>query len=281
MQRRRPPGPALVLLGCLSASAVSSGQAIPWVAYYSDAAPPEAFSAYRIVVLDSHSHPPLVPLSDRGKTLLAYLSLGEVEEHRPYFPAVKAEGILLHENRAWRGSYFVDLRDPRWTARVIEQLIPDVLHRGFDGLFLDTLDDAADLERSDPARYRGMTAAATRLVRTIRLHYPTIKIMMNRAYEILPDVEEYIDIELGESIFADYDFETKRYRLVKRAIYREQVRLLKAAQERRPDLEVFTLDYWDPADTAGVARIYREQRANGFEPYVATLELDRIVREPR
>jgi len=222
-----------------------------------------------------------VPLSDRGKTLLAYLSLGEVEEHRPYFPAVKAEGILLHENRAWRGSYFVDLRDPRWTARVIEQLIPDVLHRGFDGLFLDTLDDAADLERSDPARYRGMTAAATRLVRTIRLHYPTIKIMMNRAYEILPDVEEYIDIELGESIFADYDFETKRYRLVKRAIYREQVRLLKAAQRRRPDLAVFTLDYWDPADTAGVARIYREQRANGFEPYVATLELDRIVREPR
>jgi len=68
---------------------------------------------------------------------------------------------------------------------------------------------------------------------------------------------------------------------VQRDLYREQVKLLQAVQKRRPGLKIFTLDYWDPADIAGVTRIYREQRANGFEPYVATVELDRIVREPR
>ena len=124
---------------------------------------------------------------------------------------------------------------------MIEQLIPDVLHRGFDGLFLDTLDDAAHLERSDPARHRSMTAAAARLVRTIRFHYPTLTIMMNRAYEILPAVEEHIDIVLGESLFADYDLDTKSYRLVEPALYRQQVRLLRAAQGRRPDLAVFSM----------------------------------------
>lgn len=41
-----------------------------------------------------------------------------------------------------------------------------------------------------------------------------------------------------------------------------------------------TLDYWNPADTAGLRRIYRAQRANGFLPYVATVELDRLVPEP-
>jgi hypothetical protein len=44
---------------------------------------------------------------------------------------------------------------------------------------------------------------------------------------------------------------------------------------------VFTLDYWNPEDAAGIRRIYRTERANGFHPYVATIKLDRIVREPR
>jgi uncharacterized protein (TIGR01370 family) len=252
-----------------------------WVVYYADQAPPDAFNPYHLVVLESESYPPLRPLSDRGKTLLGYLSLGEVEDHRRYFASVKAEKILLQENKDWKGSYFVDVRDPRWTRRVIEQLIPQILRRGFDGLFLDTLDNPAHLERVNPSRFRGMTAAAARLVRTIRLHFPTIKVMMNRGYEILPEVEGHIDMVLGESVFADYDFKTKSYRLVAPQLYQEQVKILQAARKRRPDLGIFTLDYWDPADKAGIARIYREQRANGFEPYVATVELDRIIPEPQ
>ena len=272
---------AFTLLGWFLITTPAWAQKTRWVVYYSDRASPQEFSEYSLIVLESQSYSRLRPLTDLGKPLLGYLSLGEVEAYRPYFEEVKAEKILLQENANWKGSYFVDLRDPRWTRRVVEQLIPGILRRGFDGLFLDTLDNAAYLEQENPTRYRGMTAAAARLVRTIRLHYPTIKIMMNRAYEILPEVEQSIDMELGESVFADHDMKTKTYRLVPAELYREQVRLLQAAQKRRPELKVFTLDYWDPADPAGIARIYREQRANGFEPYVATVELDRIVKEPQ
>ena len=56
--------------------------------------------------------------------------------------------------------------------------------------------------------------------------------------------------------------------------------LEKCSKRRNSKLEIFTLDYWDPADPAGIARIYREQRDNGFEPYVSTVELDRIIPEP-
>ena len=59
-----------------------------------------------------------------------------------------------------------------------------------------------------------------------------------------------------------------------------RVTILQAAKARRPKLRIMTLDYWDPEDAEGVSRIYREQRANGFEPYVATIKLDRIVTEP-
>jgi hypothetical protein len=51
-------------------------------------------------------------------------------------------------------------------------------------------------------------------------------------------------------------------------------------KKRFPKLQIMSLDYWDPADTKGVATIYSTQRANGFIPYVSTIELNRVVEEP-
>jgi hypothetical protein len=175
----------------------------------------------------------------------------------------------------------VDVRDQRWRSRVIEQLVPGILARGFQGVFLDTLDNPVELERRDPKTYRGMAAAATNLIKALRQSFPSITIMMNRGYGLLPEVGGSIDIVLGESVYSTYDFERKTYRLVSTEDYREQVRLLKEARKRNPGLRVCSLDYWDPVDFKGIRRIYREERANGFEPYVATIGLDRIVEEPR
>jgi len=253
---------------------------IPWAVYYASELPPTAFYGYDLVIFESESHPPIEPLVDRRKTVLGYLSLGEVHETRPYFGEVKAEGLLLPENPNWPGSHFIDVRDPRWTKRVIEELTPTILHRGFQGVFLDTLDNPPHLERADAKAHAGMTEAAGRLVRTLRRHFPRITIALNRGYDIIPAVERDIDLVLGESVYADYDFVEKRYQKVGPELYREQVELLQAAARRQPKLRVLTLDYWDPADAAGIAEIYRVQTANGFSPYVATVELDRLVPRP-
>ncbi len=275
---------AAVTLGAfMSFATTSSSQASDtekWLVYYSDEAPFTDFHDYSLLVLDSQYHPPLLPLADRGKTLLGYISVGEVEQFRPHFDEVKAEGILLQENQFWKGSFFVDLRDPRWTSRVIEELIPAVLRKGFHGLFLDTMDNPVYLEDMQPETYKGMTAAAADLIRTIRHHYPRIKIMLNRAYELLPEIGGEIDYVLGESVYADYDFENKTYGFVETETYRHQVDMLTDAQSRYPELRVITLDYWYPEDEDTIRDIYKEQRGNGFEPYVATIELNRIVPEP-
>jgi len=173
------------------------------------------------------------------------------------------------------------VRDPRWQRRIIEQMVPATLARGFNGIFLDTLDSPIELERAHPKEYGGMSAAAANLVKALRASFPRISIMMNRGYGILPTVAPFIDAELGESVYSTYDFEHKTYRLVSTADYREQVQLLKNARLLNRRLVIRSLDYWDPLDTEGVRRIYREQQANGFEPYVATIGLDHIVREPR
>lgn len=254
---------------------------LPWTAYYAADLPASAFYGYDLVIFESDRHPPIEPLIDRGKQVLGYISLGEIHQTRPYFAEAKAEGLLLMENENWKGSYFVDVRDPRWTRRVVEKLVPAILHRGFQGIFLDTLDNPPHLQRIDPKAYAGMSEAGARLVRTLRRHYPRMPIVMNRGYDLLPMVERDIDMILGESVYADYDFAQKRYQRVEEATYRLQVDLLTGSARRQPKLKILTLDYWNPDDAAGIAEIYRIQEANGFHPYVATVELDRLVPRPK
>ena len=271
----------LCLPGVALASEKMSVQQSPWMVYYGSELASSAFSSYELVVLDNENHTLVPPLVDKGKTVLAYLSLGEVEQYRPWFASVKAEGLLLSENKSWPGSFLTDLRDVRWTSRVIEDLIPTILRRGFHGVFLDTLDNAAALERQNPEKYKGMTDAAVQLVLTIRRHYPEIKIMMNRGYEILPHVGYAIDMELGESVYSDYDFTTKKYALVEDSLNQFQVSLLQDAADKFSALKIYTLDYWNPEDKKGIAQIYQLQQENGFSPLVSTIGLDKIIPSPQ
>jgi uncharacterized protein (TIGR01370 family) len=272
--------PALVLFPLAFSQTGSMQQAIRWVVCYSDKPRGEEFIDFDLAVLDSDAHPPLPVLAGHTRSVLAYLSLGEVAKHRAYFYAVRAEGILLGENPNWQGSFFVDVRDPRWQQRVVGQLVPAMLASGFTGLFLDTLDDPAALEKADPEGRRGMTAAAANLVRNLRRAFPRIYLMVNRGYELMPEIAPLIDSLSGESVYTTYDGAHKRYSRVPEIQYRQQADLLRQALRWNPKLRLCSLDYWDPADRREIRHIYRLERANGFSPYVATPELDRIVRVP-
>lgn len=251
-----------------------------WVVCYSDTVRAESLAPYNPIVLDSRYHPPLAQLLEAGKDLYGYLSLGEVEDTQPYFPAVRQEGLLRGANPNWQGSYFVDWRDLRWERRVLGELIPQVLRQGFGGLMLDTVDDAEYLESLDPVRNRGMKVAALRLIREIRRNYPTVRIILNRGFFLLDDVAPGIQYVLAESVFSRFDFETRTYRKVRKTEYAATVEILKAAQKRHPSLGVLTLDYWWPSDASKLHSIYELERGNGFVPYVSTIGLDVIAAEP-
>jgi uncharacterized protein (TIGR01370 family) len=250
-----------------------------WVVYYNDQLPSEAFTEYNLLVFDSTYHPPLVALEARDRVILGYISLGEVEKYRPHYEKVKH--LLSEENPNWPGSYYIDQRDSLWPRIVIEELIQDILAQGFDGIIIDTMDNPIYMEDMEPEKYKGMKAAAVQMIKAIRMHFPSIKIMLNRAMEILPQVGGDIDYVLGESILTHYDFKEKKCRLTGKKEYQAQVDRLKQAQTQYPNLKVVTLDYWDPKDKKGVQEIYKKQRANGFRPYVATIDLKTLTPEPK
>jgi len=252
-----------------------------WIYYTSDKAPVEAFSPYSLLVLDSFYHPPLKPLKKQGKILLGYISLGEVGDYRSWFKTVKDEGILLEENKNWPGSYMVDLRDTRWRERLIKKIIPQVLEKGFDGLHFDTLDDAVYLENKDPKRYAGMVDAAVQTIKEIRKNYPNIPIMLQRAYPILLKVAGDVNFALAEDALTTYDFENKKYLMQPQEVVDEQLDYLRRAQKINPKLKLYALDYWYPDQTEQVKKIYRTDRENGLIPYVATIDLHKVIPEPK
>ncbi|MGB9152663.1 MAG: endo alpha-1,4 polygalactosaminidase [Alphaproteobacteria bacterium] len=252
-----------------------------YAVYYADKIPVERFKPYHFLVLDGQHHPSLQPLKEDGKLVIAYISLGEVDMTSPSYATLQSHGLILKENKNWKGSFFVDIRNPLWPKIVIEDLIPQLLRQGFDGVFLDTLDNPSELEEENPKLYHGMTDAAAHLVEAIRLNYPQIKIMMNRGYALLPKVAASTDMVLAESLYYDYNFDTKTYGKVSAQDYAEQLKALKDAQRINPQLKIYSLDYAQPTDTKTIADIYKTERANGFTPYVATVGLDLLVDEPK
>ncbi len=258
------------------------GEVVPkrWVVYYGENLPQSHYEPYQVVVLEPDQHPEIMLLLEQGKTVLGYISLGEVSKDRSYFNEVKNQGLLFEKNNNWPDSYFIDLRRKEWTERVIQELIPNILFQRFSGIFIDTIDNAEAMEKNNPAKYGGMMKAAINLIKTIRLHFPQIKIMLNRGFALLPEFNDELDMVLAEEIFAEHNFTTGKNKVGNQAVYMELVEELKAAQKKNPKMEVYTLDYWDPKDPDGIKLIYKAQRKQGFIPYVATIKLNEIIPEP-
>lgn len=251
-----------------------------FIVYYSDQVPVWRLNNYHLLVLDAIHHPPLRALAEDNKSLLGYISLGEIEKTSPYFKELKKEKIVLNENPNWKGSYTVDIRSPVWQRIVLEERIPALLREGFNGVFFDTLDSPLELERAEPGRYTGMKEATRELMQAIKMHYPSLRIMVNRGYAVLPQIAPYIDMVLGESTFSEYDFASKKYVRVTPFLYRQQVKWLRDVRTSNPDLKIYTLDYADTENKDEITEIYRQQRSFGFIPYVASVELDEVIEEP-
>lgn len=258
----------------------SGDAALRWAVDYGAATDPVLAKRYQLLVLEPHHARPIAPLRGEGAVLLGYVSLGEVEKRRPYFAALDAAGALGIANPDWPDARRADLRHPAWTAAVLDQIVPQILQLGYDGIFIDTMDNAEAMERQDPRGAKDMVAAGARLIAAIRARFPQIRIMLNRGYAMLDQVAPSIDYVLGESMASRWNFATKRYDMLSDSDWAWQADRLRAAKAINPAMVVTTLDYWDMADRTQVAKLYARERAAGFAPYVATLALDRLWPEP-
>lgn len=262
------------------ARALSSGS-LRWGIDYSPNTQQTIARTFDLLVLEPDHRRAIEPLRGPGAQLFGYISLGEVHRTRSYFSDLDRTGNFLKANPNWPDARYIDLRSDAWRRILLERLIPEILELRYNGIFIDTLDNAEAMETDDPIGNHGMVEAAASLICDIRTHFPEIKIILNRGYAVLPAVATQIDFALGEAMATKWDFVLKRYVRQTEADWEWQATRLRAAKALNAGLTLLTLDYWDVSDRAGTARLYDEERRAGFEPYVTTLQLDRLFAEPR
>ncbi|GAA3717978.1 hypothetical protein GCM10022268_28010 [Sphingomonas cynarae] len=251
-----------------------------WAVDYGARTDPAHARQYDLLVLEPDHARLLAPLRRPGALAIGYISLGEVEKRRPFAASLATAGALLAANPHWPDARYADLRHPRWRAEILDRLVPAIMARGYNGIFIDTLDNAEAMERADPIGRAGMIDAAASLVRAIHDRFPAAIIVINRGYALLPKVADAIDGVLGEAMATRWNFATRSYDRLSDDDWQWQAERLRAAKAINPALALLTLDYWDPADAAGARALYKRERAAGFVPYVSVLALDRILPEP-
>jgi cysteinyl-tRNA synthetase len=85
---------------------------------------------------------------EAGRKVLAYISIGEAEDYRPYWRSewvsngqrtADAPAWLGIENPEWKGNYQVKYWNADW-KKLMLAAVEDAMARGFDGVYLDIVD---------------------------------------------------------------------------------------------------------------------------------------------
>lgn len=252
----------------------------PWVVYYGSSLPAESFEHYNPIVLDPQFKPSIELLVRKNKEVLGYISLAEIENGNEGFSLLKEKELLIQENANWKGSWAIDVRSPFWQELLLEKIIPTVLSKGFTGLLIDQIDVAIEIEQKDPKKYKGMKEAVIHLVKEIHQRFPEKRLMINRAYKILPAIAKDITYVLAETLYTSYDFQAKKYILRSSKEYEWQLSQMNTLRLKFPHLVMFSLDYWSPEDTKMYTKIYQVEREACLRPYVSSIQLNQLIPEP-
>ena len=250
-----------LLFACLSARAQTPPRALSgletYVVFYGRGQL-ERLADYDLAIIhaDTLSKTDLARLKASGVVVIAYLSLGEVAPDQ-LGEAVFDPAWILEANERW-GSYRVDASQESWQARVL-YLAGQYLERGFDGLFLDTV-DTIDI-------FPQTTEGMIRLIARLDESYPEALLIQNRGFGILDDVLSHIDALMVESLSSTYDFATGSYVYVDNS----ELALELYQFKQKTGLPILSLDYSNsPAMAKTVSQI---ARTYGFVPAVSEISL--------
>ncbi|MEM8934516.1 MAG: LamG-like jellyroll fold domain-containing protein, partial [Acidobacteriota bacterium] len=173
-------------------------------------------SRYDMVIIESrlYTATQIQQLRDAGTIVIGYVSVGEqTAAERTATAAIRDwdYGGAARQNPAWGSTYVRPTA--AWRQHVNDTLIRDVLARGCDGVFMDTLDTADLHQVRDPDNPNGFLFTATQLgvdAATLRAEFeamvtaahaahPTALFVANRGFSLFPGIAPSLDAVLFES----------------------------------------------------------------------------------
>ena len=227
------------------------------------------------------------------RIVLCYFSIGEAEDYRYYwrkrwswmswggwrwFWQLFGDRFLPSwvgpHNREWKGNYGVRYWQDGWQDIIVageDSYLRKIVKAGFDGAYLDKIDEFADMAKENPRARADMIALVARLATRAREQVPGFLIVPQNGEELLRDAGYRAIVDgLGKEDFLFGDPKDK-VRNAPGLIARSARDIQLLIADRRPVLAVEYLR--DPAHI-GTARA--ELTAQGFVPHFADRPLDNL-----
>lgn len=235
------------------------------VAFYYGTTPPVAqLGHYDIAVIepDSGFQPREHPLP--CTQWFAYASVGEITSERTYFAQLPRDW-LMGRNANW-ASRVVDQSRAGWPAFFVHHVIDPLWAGGYRGFFLDTLDSYQLVTSTDADRER-QREGIVRVIRAIKRSHPAAKLILNRGFELLPQIHDDVSAVAFESLYSGWDQVNSRYVVVPE---NDRNWLLSMAQNVKAQygLPVISIDYCAPADAECASQTAASIAAHGIVPFV-------------
>jgi cysteinyl-tRNA synthetase len=211
--------------------------------------------------------------------VLAYLSVGEAEDYRPYWKKEwkqKPPAWLGPENPQWAGNFKVRYWDRDWQALILgrdDAPFDRIVADGYDGIYLDII-DAFEFweERGIKDTRPQMVEWVRKLARHARQKRAAFLVVPQNG-EALAREKAYLDLvdAIGrEDLYFDGDKPQKKAEIA--SVEADLQRFRKAGKP------VFVIEYCK--QTRNAQAVYQRAPAVGFVPLVTVRPLDRLIVTP-
>ena len=246
-------------------------QAAPAVAlHYGKQIALNELRAFDIVVVEpDHGHDPK-RYAKADSQLYAYVSVAEVQASRSYYPAIPASWKMAR-NGDWN-SEVIDQTPAEWPELFAEKVVGPLWARGYRGFFLDTLDSYRLAKNFNEAAQQ---AGLVRVIETLHRRFPGIQLILNRGFEIVPQVRDKIRMVAAESLFQGWNATTRRYVPVQPADREWLLGQLNTIKQR-DGIDILAIDYVAPHDRKLARATAEKIKKLGFIPWVTDSQLDSI-----
>jgi len=203
----------------------------------------------------------------RGTLVLGYLSIGTIEKWRSWYPRIRR--YRLGANADWKDEWFADVSRAGLRREFVEGIAPEIVAKGFDGLFLDNVDMVeAPRHRGQRSGMRKLVLALSGLARSDgRLLFTQNGAEGLRKLDLLGALDGWN----REDVTWTYDFDRRRYVPNRAQPRREALAELRAMAAR--GLIVTATDYTRAGDGDARREAVENACAAGALPYVGDIGL--------
>lgn len=229
----------------------------------------ERLGAYGLVVVDGElaTAGEIAALRANGTTVLGYFSVGTIEKWRSWYPQVKRYRLGAWAD--WKDEWFADVSKARLRRVLTDEIAPEMLAKGFDGLFLDNVDMIETRNHADQRDgMRDLVLALSDLVQSQGRYL----FAQNGAWGLEKlGLLDAIDGWNREDVTWTYDFDRRRY--VPNDPRERRVALRELAAMAARGLVTTTADYTREGDQQAVDESVANSCAAGALPYVGDIGL--------